>query len=54
MKLNDAIIKDGGQMKADIALLKPGSTALFTVFRKGQEMEVAVVVGKRPSTQIAK
>jgi serine protease DegQ len=54
MKLNDAIIKGGGQMKADIALLKPGSTALFTVFRKGQEMEVAVVVGKRPSTQMAK
>jgi serine protease DegQ len=54
MKLNDAIIKGGAQMKADIALLKPGSTALFTVFRKGQEMEVAVVVGKRPSTQVAK
>ncbi len=55
MKVLDVVIEIGGkstrnvpQLLARIAELPPGSNAKVRVVRAGQDVEVDVIVGKRP------
>ena len=51
LAINDQPVRDRSNMLTQIAALTPGSTARVKVLREGQEVELAVTVGERPTTQ---
>ncbi len=51
LAINDQPVRDRSSMLTQIAALTPGSTARVKVLREGQDVELAVLVGERPSVQ---
>ena len=51
-QVNDTPIKDTRSMLAEIAKLKPGTTASLKLLRNGQNMSLTVTIAKRPNTAI--
>jgi serine protease Do len=49
--LNGKAINDANQLRLDIGMLSPGSTANLSVLRNGQPLRVAVKLGDFPSKQ---
>ncbi|AXF84785.1 Periplasmic pH-dependent serine endoprotease DegQ [Ephemeroptericola cinctiostellae] len=47
-QVNDSTIKDTANMLAEIARLKPGSQARVKILRNGQNMDLTVIIAKRP------
>ena len=45
LEVNGAPVENNASLRNMIALLKPGSKASFTVFRKGRKIEIEVVIG---------
>ncbi|MFZ1892348.1 MAG: trypsin-like peptidase domain-containing protein [Formosimonas sp.] len=55
VQVNENKVTDTATMLSEIADLDPGATAVLKVIRKGQEMNLNIVIGKRPSaTQVPK
>ena len=48
VKIEEKAVADVTQLLAQVAALKPGTAARFTVERKNQPMEISVVPGVRP------
>ncbi len=51
LSINDQPVRDRSSMLTQIAALTPGSTAHVKVLREGQDVELAVLVGERPTAQ---
>jgi serine protease DegQ len=51
-QVNDTPIKDTRSMLAEIAKLKPSTTANLKLLRNGQNMSLTVTIAKRPDTAI--
>jgi serine protease Do len=50
IKYNGEVVKHMGALISDIALIDPGTKISLTIFRDGKEIQVPVVIGKRPDT----
>lgn len=50
--VNDAPIKDTANMLSAIAKLKPGATANLKILRNGQNLDISVTIGKRPTATL--
>jgi serine protease Do len=53
LKLNGREVTDSGQLPAEIAAMKPGTTVRLEVLQKGMRDDVNVTVGELKDTQVA-
>ena len=51
IQVNDNTIKDTANMLSEIARLKPGSQARIKILRNGQNMDLTVIIAKRPANK---
>ena len=49
MKLNDVQLTDVSDLRNQVAMLEPGSTAMLHIIREGREKKVQVTVAEQPS-----
>jgi serine protease Do len=53
LSINGREVDGSRDMTRRVALLKPGETAKFAIFRRGQRSEVSAVIAKRDDRQVA-